>query len=547
MRRLACALALAFTLLLLGTVRADAHAELESTQPAAGTATPESPKQVVLSFTEPIDVSAGGVRVFDAEGARVDRGRNPAHKPGDRSAVVLDLPDLEDGSYVVSWRVVSQDSHPIHGAYTFRVGEGTAGPDASATDVVGRTGSRSVGILFGVVRFLAFLSLLVLVGGAAFIGWLWPAGWSDQRARRVLVTMAGVAAVVTVLGIGLQGAYGAGLSLADAFSPNVVRPVLETRFGQVWAGRLVLLAVFVVFLALLRKRRAAAVDAGITVLVGGALLATPGLSGHAASGDLRMLALPTDAVHMAAAAVWLGGLALLLVCVLGPGTPDAALVATRFSRVALWAVAVLVVTGSFQSWRQVRELDALTGTNYGRSLMVKLGLFAGLVGLAALSRALVRRRGAANGGGGGATPLAALRKTVLAEVVVALAVLAATAVLVNNVPARAALAQPVTKELQVGRVLVDLTIDPAKAGPATIHLYSLTPEGQPLEVEEATVSLRLPRQGIGPLVVPLSKAGPGHYAAYAFDIPVAGQWDVDVSVRTSEIDLFRAATRVRIR
>jgi copper transport protein len=267
------------------------------------------------------------------------------------------------------------------------------------------------------------------------------------------------------------------------------------------------------------------------------------LSAHAATGDLIPVALPVDDLHLAAAALWLGGLAMLLVNVLRPDGPVAADqqagIVERFSRLAFWCVVVLVATGSFQSWRQVRELDAFTTTTYGRTLLVKLGLFAALVGLAGVSRSFVRRRQA-----GGR-----LRRAVLAEVAVATAVLAATAMLVNAVPARSAVSRPVTKELSAGggKVIVDVTIDPAKAGPATIHLYSLTPTGQVAEVQEATVTLRLPAKGIGPLEVPLSRAGPGHFAAYAFELPLAGQWRLEVSVRTSEIDVFRAATTVRIR
>jgi copper transport protein len=542
MRRLLLAALGAVLLLLAVAPGASAHAELQSTEPAGGTAVATSPKQILLKFSETVEVGAGAVKVFDPKGARVDQGRIATHPPGDRSAVVMPLPSLDDGSYVVTWRVVSADSHPVHGAFTFRVGEGDAAPDANAADVAqGRGGSRLVGVLYGVVRFSVFLSLLVLVGGTAFLIGLWPAGWSDARVKRVLQLSLIAAFAATALGIGLQAAYGAGLPLTDAFTPSVIRPVLHTRFGRVWLARLVLLLVFDVVLNLFERGRAKPVAVGAGTFLGLALLATPGLSAHAASGDLVPVALPVDTLHLAAAAVWLGGLAMLLGFVLRGDPDDAAGVVPRFSRVAFACVVVLVLTGSFQSWRQVRELDAFTSTTYGRTLIVKLVVFACLVGLAAVSRAIVR------GKGGNEQAVRGLRRSVLAEAALAVGVLAATAMLVNAVPARSDISRPVTKEVQAGKLVVDVTIDPARRGPATIHLYTLSEQGQVAEVQEATVELRLPAKGIGPLKVPLQRAGPGHFAAYGFDIPLPGQWKLDVSVRTSEIDQFRAATTVRIR
>jgi copper transport protein len=546
-RRLAvvwAGVALALGGLLVMAPAASAHAELQSTDPASGTSVAAPPSRVLLKFSESVDIDAGSIRVFDSEGKRVDEGKAPTHPPGEHSSVVLPLPALHDGTYVVTWRVVSADSHPVHGAFTFRVGPGQAAPDAAAADLVKSSGgSRAVGGLFALVRFLVFASLLVLVGGAAFLAGLWPAGWRDRKAVRLLWGALVVALVATFIGLLLQGPYGAGLPLGNALKLSVVRPVLRTRFGRVWLGRLVLLAAFALLLDLFRRRRAAApVLVGLGTAVALALLATPGLSAHAATGDLVPIALPVDDVHLAAAALWLGGLAMLLVGVLPyPVATEAeaaeqSRIVTRFSRLALWCVVALIATGSFQSWRQVRTLDAFTDTTYGRTLLVKLGLFAGLVALAAGSRALVRRG-----------PLSTLRKTVLAEAAAAAAVLAVTALLVNAVPARIALARPVSKELTAGKVIVDITIDPAKAGPAAIHLYTLSPNGQELEVQDAAVTLTLPSRGIGPIEVPVRRAGPGHFAAYGFTIPLPGSWRLEVAVRTSDIDEFRAATTVRIR
>ncbi len=249
-------------------------------------------------------------------------------------------------------------------------------------------------------------------------------------------------------------------------------------------ARLPLLAVAAV--SLRRARRAphdAAVLAGGAAL-GTALLLTSALSGHAVSGRLTGAAVVADVVHLAGISVWLGGLTVLVVALLRTGDATVAdPVVARFSKVALTAVAVIAVSGTFQSWRQVGSLEALTGTTYGRLLLIKLALFAVLIGLASWSRQWVRQRSAgrrpvvAVSPGPGAvarsapgTTIAGLRRTVAVEVGVAIAVLAVTALLVNAPPARGAVERPYSVQEQAGDVTLGITVDPTRAGPVDVHI-----------------------------------------------------------------------------
>lgn len=100
---------------------ASAHAELESTTPSAGVALAVAPARIELRFSEHIRVASGGVRLIDESGSRIDR-TDPVVEKGVPDVVALRVPQLHDGAYVVSWRVVSADGHPVRGAFTFRVG-----------------------------------------------------------------------------------------------------------------------------------------------------------------------------------------------------------------------------------------------------------------------------------------------------------------------------------------------------------------------------------------------------------------------------------------
>jgi len=558
-KRLLVAAAVAAATLVALAAPVAAHATLEATRPANGAELVQAPGEVVLAFSEPVEVSLGAIRVFDANADRVDTG-DARHPDGAGDRVAQALPaDLADGSYVVTWRVTSADAHPVHGAFTFQVGDIATG-DSSALArqlLAADDGSSVVGALYAVSRFLVFLCLLVLVGASAFCLIAWPDGFAVDRVRRLLWSTWAVAVGATVLSVGAQGAFAGALPLADVFDPTVVSSVLDTRFGRVALARLVLLTLAgaALFASGRREDPGASPGRGVRValgLLGLALLLTPGLGGHAATGDLVPVAVLADLAHLGAAALWLGGLVVLVGVVLPRRDPDElARVVPRFSALAFAAVVALVVTGAFQSWRQVGSLDALTSTTYGRLLTVKLALFVVMVGFGYLGRRWVQR--------GYVAPTAdedpvdeeavvsGYRRSIRVETAIGVAILAVTALLVNAQPARSALAQPFSTELEAEDLLIDLTIDPAKAGATEVHAYTLSPQGAVEDVADLSVELTLPSEDIGPLDVPLQRAGPGHFSAYDFDLPIAGEWQIDVTALVDEFTEVTATDTVEVR
>jgi copper transport protein len=365
--------------------------------------------------------------------------------------------------------------------------------------------------------------------------------------------------VTTAVGIPVQGVYAAGLPLSKALSSTVLSGVLDERFGKVWGVRLVVLGLMALVLVAMGRRTVSPPLLVAGGVAGVGLLLTPGLAGHASTQDLVPLAVVSDVVHLSSVSLWLGGLVMLAVAVLPRGLPDElGVVVPRFSRMAFGAVIVILVTGTFQGWREVRSTAALTDTTYGRLLIIKVALFALLVALGGLSRRFVQARyrvpvarlsfgpGAATADPGGET-VAHLRRTVGAETVIAVVVLAVTSLLVNAQPARSALAQPFSTEMRSEMVWVDVTVDPAKAGPAALHFYTLAPTGSVQEVQDLTASLTLPSEDVGPLAVPVQRAGPGHFSAYNFNIPLRGQWKLEVKALLSDIDEATVSTTIPVK
>ena len=577
LRRAGVLVGLVVVLLGVATSPASAHSALESTDPAAGAVLDSAPDAIRLTFTEPVTVALGGVRVFDSEGDPV--ATDPPTKPANNEVRVGVRSALADGSYVVTWRVTSADTHPVQGAYTFQVGS-AANATSREIDALsdrllaGQDGAGVVGAAWGVTRWLAFAGIAVLVGGVCFGVAVWPRARDLGATRRIVWASWTVLTVATVVGFALQGPYASGRGLGDAFDPAVWRDVADTRFGLVWLARMVLLAVAFVLLRVWFAHRPAAefpvprwwlVAAGV---VGLGIVASPALAGHSAAGDHRILATLASTVHVGAMAVWIGGLAMLgAVALRGSDIDEPRTVVTRFSRIATWCVVVLIATGAFQTWRDVRNLDGLRDTDFGRILTIKLVVFAVMVLLAVFSRDFVQRcyrrapavradavpvvAGGADGHGDRTLEAAELdeeerrrewrnlRRSVWAEFLVGLAVLGVTAVLVNATPAvfgteRTDGAAAVS--LRSPQVVVDITASPAVAGRNDVHVSTYSRAGGPLDVPEITVNFSLPSRDIAPIDVPLRRLGPGHYLSPGFDIPIAGEWRATAKARLTEVD-----------
>ena len=241
--KLMLALTLGAGVVLLTASPAFAHAVFEGSEPADGTIYPiaSPPTSISMHWGESVGIKLGAVRMYDEHGHMVNIGA-PYHPPGDDSTVDASLPHLGAGTYVVTWRVISADTHPVSGAFTFSVGPRQTNVSGLATKLLSSAnGSKTVGVLYGTERFVLFSSLIALFGGAAFIALVWPAGRRSRRARRIVWTAWAVALGITVFGFAIEGIYAAGFPLRELFSSTVLSDTLHERYGETAVARIVLL------------------------------------------------------------------------------------------------------------------------------------------------------------------------------------------------------------------------------------------------------------------------------------------------------------------
>nr|WP_202437584.1 copper resistance protein CopC [Streptomyces sp. SID5910] len=369
-------LAAVLVLLVLGGAGpASAHAALRSTDPGDGTVLQRAPRTVTLTFTESVGLRDDSFRVLDPGGHRL-RTEDAGHADGRADTARVTLPGrLAEGTYTVAWRVVSADSHPVSGAFTFSVGKPSA---TTAAIAVGPTEDPLTATLHRIARYLAYLAAALLIGTAAFAVLCRP---PDPAAlRRPLVTGWWTLLAATVALLALRAPYEAGTGPATALDASALGDILTGRPGMLLLTRLALLVPAALLLTR-ASRRPVTTATGAALAVGLAL--TWAAAEHAVAGPQVPLAVTSSVLHLLATCVWLGGLVALLTTL--RGVPDAPTVA-RFSRVALACVTVLAVTGVYQSWRGLGSWPALTGTTYGRLLLAKLAGVCLLLATAAVSR-----------------------------------------------------------------------------------------------------------------------------------------------------------------
>lgn len=529
-----------FVAVLLQADPAGAHAVLRQTIPVRDAVLGTPPAEVVLRFSEPVMAVPGKIRVIGPDGTRADRG-DPAVRG--RVVTVALRTDAPTGTYVVSYRVLSADSHPVSGAFTYAVGA----PSATTPEPAGEaTTDPVVRVLIPLTKFVGYAGLVLLVGPAALLAVLWPRRLSRRAPTRLVWTGLGLTGLATLAGLVLQAPYATGAPLTGITVADL-RDVLGGAFGTVHVVRLGVLAAAATLLHPLLAGRAGTPDRVVLTALGVVGVTTWPLAGHAAASSVPIASVLADAVHLTAMAVWLGGLLVLVTSLLrSANRPELDEILPTWSRWAALAMSALLLAGTIQALVEVGSPAALVTTTYGWLVIAKVTLVAGVIAVAAFSRRLVRARVAPEQPG-------RLRRLVGVEVAIAGVAVAVAAVLVQTTPARsapgnrAAAAPPYSITVAGTLYRLQLGIDPARPGTNAVHLFAHTPDGAgtPVRVVEWRATAALPSSGIEPIQIPLQRIT-DNQSIGDVELPTAGAWEFRFTLRVSEIDQATVTATVPI-
>ena len=531
--------ALAATLLgavaaqVLTAAPANAHAELVDSSPQNGEQLDGPPRAVVLRFTENVTAVHDAFTLVDAAtGQQVPIGGHEDVNGG--ATLRFPLPaDLPTGSYLVSWRVVSADAHPIGGSFSFGVGQ-------DAVPVTAVTGAGGAPWSVTVARGVGYVAFAMVAGALTLALFCWRQGRADRRLRRVRNVGIVMGVASSVVGLLLEGPYVAGVSMWRLLEPDVMAHIAHGQFGT-WIHLRVLLYLLVGGVLWLPEALETASNrwlAGLSVV--GLAATFPGTGHAAAAGNLLEPA--ADAVHALAAAVWAGGLLSLVVLSVAAGPRPGGDAFARFSRVALASVLVLVATGSLASLVQLSAWDDLWDSRYGQLLSVKLLLVAVVVAVAASARRTT---------GAGGSPWRPVRF----EAVGTVAVLALTSALAVTAPptrgagdgsgAVAATADRTTVRLDLGDgEEAVLEVDGLTTDGSRLRLSVPGDAQGPQAVRSVSLRAELPQEGLAATDVPLTRSAGGWRGDATFALP--GTWKLTLTVERRNLDAVVTAGTVTI-
>jgi copper transport protein len=536
---------------------AAAHAYLISTSPTASGVLNSPPKMISLTFDEAVEPRFAIISVTNVSG------REETTAPVARSAanpdtlVVPVRPGLPQGWYLIYWRAISVDGHPVQGAFTYAVGPN---PGPAPQFRVPSISATAVTPQLLIARWITFLSVMVAVGLLALR--LLIARVAVRRAPGtslhavsvafVIASLVGLIAIPVYLDFAI-----ANDSLRSVFDLGALVPLYRvTAFGRGYVDLEVCFALFCVagWIALWvdrpeRPRRSVAELAATTgaALAAVGVLFIPGAVGHAGQTSPRGLSVAFDGLHLISGSLWLGGLIGLLVLWFGVGrerrVPALSLVVPRFSAVALVSVLVLLGTGTGATIIHMPAVNALWQTSYGVAILVKIGLLAVAVALASgnLLRSKPRLVAARTRPELGEPAARLLGRLISGEAIIVTAAVFVAAVLSSLAPPPPAFALQNSALAQVGpgRVAASVNRDgyrlqvlvsPNKAAAPDSFALRITKGGVP--VRGATVTLlfnhlemQMPQQEYS-----LREIRPGLYSRGAPALIMVGKWGLSFQV-----------------
>ncbi len=465
---------LAIALLLIPTP-ASAHAVVTDTNPRDGEVVATAPKSVKVTFDEPITLATEGVQFLDATGKPV------ATTVTSLDNVVTYTPDspLSDGTYIVSWRVISADTHPIAGGISFSVGAASE----NAIAVPGQGAHRDVGLLKGIAEAARYGGILGSVGLLTFS---WFIATDARRrspvfARRVSTVAAGLGAVAvlgSVLLIPLVKLWQDGTSLSRLFSASVWSQALTTQPAA--AAAILAVGTLTAWWAH-RSAKPTTMAIGLAIALSSLVIV-----GHTRAYGPPWLLLSADLLHVTTGALWLGGvvgICLLLAPSSGIRVNDAASAVRRFSTAAFWLVLGLGAAAVVLWWRIANTVDGLWTSTYGKLVLTKLALVLVVVGVAAFNRFKVVPH--LKTYPGRELHIGTLRRTISWEAALLVVVVAVTAALVSQTPRTASASEDgpsqATLTAVVGSADATMVVTPARRGTNSLQLSIVDSSGIPLE------------------------------------------------------------------
>lgn len=515
---------------------ASAHAYIVNSSPSENESLDDSPTKATIEYNEKIQSGFAVLNVTNSAGKKVDGGNVTVE---DKTISVDLKANLKNDVYTMEWRVVSADGHSITGLVPFSIGEL---PEGVVLPQEQYTADKSSMISVSINKVLLYSGFSLYMGLVLFyLVWFRPNGLEPKIAGR---TKRYAVVALTLIGLGLlsfiviQTQVNAGVSFFQALKPSLLLETLQsTKEGTIWSIQMVLFLLLVLAQVLIFKK-GALLKKRLWILplisfVG--ILLCKAFIGHPSSSPYENVAIIMNFFHLTAASIWLGGI-IVIIFLLKEGvfakegeqhdiywnTLQA------YSMWALFTVAVLAISGAVNGSLLIPDFHSLVSTAYGITLLVKVGIFALMIGFGAyhlVSRTMLSRK-------------KFYKKTIKIEMVLGVLLLMVTSVFTQLQTPTLPIDKPFYSEAEISyNENLSLAVSPKKTGIQNQYEVNLFDNDRdPLkDPEQITIELK---QGDQQTSFTLEKAGEGKYTAENLQLNSPGKWEATVHLLFKDLDSY---------
>ena len=531
---------------------ASAHPYTEETIPSLGSNAPVGTSEVIVYFSEAIDINFSELKVFDTNGNQIDN-KDTAYYEGELSLIVT-IPPLEDGVYTVSTKVLSKvDGHLVPGAFLFAVGDVVIDPSLLGIEQPSEliffpeAGARFPGLVGQTIVLGAVIASLII--------------WGTQNKQSIKEELEKIQSIhhgkfMSVTGIGLVLIFISDILMIAVQTIRLeASPIdaIQTDFGNIWLIRMIVTIILLGIWFGIDKKKALSKKSQIAMLaVSLVLISTTSLIGHgAASGQTAPLVL--DYIHNLVAATWIGGIFYFVFTLLPTFSQlkesnrekMSLVLIPRFSIAFIIAVGIVIITGPTLMWFLESDVGMITESVYGQLIILKIAIAAVMVGLGGFFQFKVQKNAEKNFSSGKISVHKKLKRTLKADAVLGIILLGVVALLANGTLPAGEIQKVEAQEIVYGFKTIefsenakfDIDISPFSSGTNTILVKVSDFEGNQLyDSNEIQVKISNPSKNISPIEVPITVNELSDSIEFQGELTFgfSGEWLVEIESQRTE-------------
>ncbi len=530
---------------------AAAHPFTEETIPNLGSNAPVGTTEVIVYFSEPVDINFSEIKVFDSSGNQIDN-KDTNYYEGELSLIVTTSP-LDDGVYTASVKVLSKvDGHLVPSAFLFGVGDviiqNTNPPEVDSEIIfLPEAGARFPGILGQtIVLGVVIASLLI---------------WGTQNKLLIKEELDKVeifhhGKFMSITGIGLMLVFISDILMIVVQTIRLESSPLDvvgTYFGTVWLARMIITIVLLgIWFGMDRKKILSKKNQIPMLVVSLVLISTSSLVGHGAASE-QMGALVLDYIHNLVAAVWIGGI-IYFVFTLLPTFSQlkdtnrekmSLVMIPRFSIAFIISVGIVIITGPTLMWFLETDVGLITESVFGQLIIIKITIAAIMVGLGGFFQLRVQRNAEKNFSSGKILVFKKLKKSLKVDAVLGIILLGVVALLTNGTLPAGEIQKVDAQEIIYGFKTIEFSenakfeidISPFSSGTNTILVKVSDFEGNQLyDSEQIHVKISNPSKNISPIEVPINYKNLSDPIQFQGELTFgfSGEWLVEIEAQRTE-------------